>query len=342
MTKRELVKNTIYRRDTGGKAPYAFDMTSRVVNRAAAHYGIKPGELSAFMGDCLLPFGLGSARGFAAEDLGEGRYRDEFGVVWDKGDKVRDVGDWGGMLSHPLSNPVIDGFEYPNPRAPGRFDHIREAEITASGRYPMMYLNGLLDQAWHIRGFEPFMMDLACEETFASALLDKALEFIIGVVESTPSFIEGIRFGEDWGQQCGLFMGGPMWRKFLKPRLREMYASAHKRGFDVHIHTCGDIMELFPDIIELGVQVVHPIQPEAMDVARVKREYGKDLTLYGGLGSQSTIPLGSVADVLDEARARLELLGKDGGYIFGPAGAIPTEAPTENVVALIDFAMDLQ
>jgi len=88
----------------------------------------------------------------------------------------------------------------------------------------------------------------------------------------------------------------------------------------------------------MGVEVVNSLQPEVMDVYALKKEYGKDIVFYGGLGCQSTIPLGTVDEVLDEAKERLEILGSDGGYIFGPAGSIPTEAKIENVIALVEYA----
>jgi uroporphyrinogen decarboxylase len=135
-------------------------------------------------------------------------------------------------------------------------------------------------------------------------------------------------------------MGARLWRRSLKPRLKILYEAIRARGLKLFIHTCGDIAELFPDIIELGVEVVHPIQPEAMDVARLQREYGKDISMYGGIGTQSTLVYGTPGDVAAVARARLETF-RDGGYILGPAGAISTDAKIENVIALVDFAMSL-
>ena len=163
------------------------------------------------------------------------------------------------------------------------------------------------------------------------------LEFNLGLIDQIPRFMDGVRFGEDWGQQNGMLMGPSIWRKYLKPRLKIMYGAALKKGLNVFIHSCGDISEIFPDLIDIGVQVVNPVQPEVMDVEALKREYGKDIVLYGGMGCQNTIPKGTVEDVLDEARKRLDILGRDGGYIFGPAGAIPTDAKLENVIALMDF-----
>jgi uroporphyrinogen decarboxylase len=105
----------------------------------------------------------------------------------------------------------------------------------------------------------------------------------------------------------------------------------------VSIHSCGNITDILPDLIDIGVQVVHPLQPEAMDVERCRREYGKYLTFWGGLGSQSTLPRGTPDDVRREVKQRLELF-RDGGYILAPAGAAPAETPAENIAAIVETA----
>jgi len=174
------------------------------------------------------------------------------------------------------------------------------------------------------------------DEGFTCELLDRVLAFNLGVINQTPSAVNGIRFDEDWGLQKGLIMGARIWRKLLKPRLAVMYKAAKDKGIKVFIHSCGDIQELFDDIIELGVEVVHPVQPEAMDIARLHKLYGGIITMYGGLGTQSTLVYGTPQDVVNEAKNRLALF-KDGQYILGPAGAISTDTKTENVAALTDF-----
>ncbi len=105
----------------------------------------------------------------------------------------------------------------------------------------------------------------------------------------------------------------------------------------VMIHSCGNITDLLPDLIEIGVEVVHPLQPEAMNVTYCQREFGRDLAFWGGLGSQSTLPHGSPAEVRAEVRQRLRLFA-DGGYILAPAGAAPAETPAENIAAIVDAA----
>jgi len=107
-------------------------------------------------------------------------------------------------------------------------------------------------------------------------------------------------------------------------------------------HSCGNITALFPEIIDLGIDIIDAMQPETMDLAFLKREYGKDIIFFGGLGAQSTLPYGSIDDVIKEAEQTIGLLSQGGGYITGPAGSISTDTPLENVVALAEFCMKLK
>jgi uroporphyrinogen decarboxylase len=149
--------------------------------------------------------------------------------------------------------------------------------------------------------------------------------------------VDCIRFGDDWGFQAALMIRPERWRKLYKRHYRRIYEAAHQAGLIVSIHSCGNITALLPDLIEIGVQVVHPLQPEAMDVTFCQREYGRDLTFWGGLGSQSTLPYGTPEDVRREVRARLDLF-HEGGYILAPAGAAPAETPAENIAAIVEVA----
>ena len=335
MTSRERVINTLCRKAVD-RVPYSFDMTSRIAGRMVKRYGVAPDEFSRFMGDDLL-FADCSAPGVR---LDNGRYMDEFKVEWDVSDESHEIGDFGSIAAYPLPEPDLAGYAFPDGRDPVRFMDFDAQAMKSQGRFVILGMTGLFDFCWHLRGFENFMMDMASGDAFAGALMDKGLEFNLDVVAGIPDGMDGVRIGEDWGLQKGLITGAPLWRKYLKPRLKILYEAVRKRGLKLFIHTCGDIAELFPDIIELGVEVVNPVQPEAMDIRFLQREYGKDIVMYGGLGSQSTLVFGTPADVVAEARDRLALFA-GGGYILGPAGAIPTDAPDDNVAALVDFAMGL-
>jgi uroporphyrinogen decarboxylase len=133
-----------------------------------------------------------------------------------------------------------------------------------------------------------------------------------------------------------MIMGPRHWRRFIKPCLARMYGRIKSKGKFVSIHSCGDVEEVFADLIEIGLDMFNPFQPEVMDVEKVKRKYGKDLTFFGGISTQKTLPYGTPEDVRAEVRRRIGTIGKGGGYIAAPAHDIPGDVPVENMVALIE------
>ena len=334
MQARERVNRTIDRK-TVDRVPYSFDLTSVIVKKLADNYKVAPNHLFEFIKDDLL---------YVHHSLKTEHYEssivDEFGTRRDTSDQTHAIGDWGSILEYPLPEPTLKGYTFPNGGDIGRFRHFDCRALKSQNRFVILSLTGLFDMGWHLRGFENFMMDMAADEIFTNELLDRALQYSLDVVSIIPDCVDGVRVGEDWGLQKGLILGSATWRKYLKPRYKILYEAIRARGLRLFIHTCGDVVELFPDIIELGVEVVHAIQPEAMDIAMLQREYGKDITMYGGIGTQSTLVFGTPKDVEAEARARLKTF-REGGYILGPAGAISTDAKLENVIALVDFAMSL-
>jgi len=132
-------------------------------------------------------------------------------------------------------------------------------------------------------------------------------------------------------------MGGALWRRFILPRARRLYEYARSRGWIVIIHSCGDIVELLPDLIEAGVQVVNPFQPEVMDLAAVKQEFGRDLAFLGGMSVQRTLPFGAPARVREESRRLLNEIGAGGGFVFAPSHMLTDDVPVANVLAMLDI-----
>jgi len=334
MNSRERVLRTIDRKPVD-RVPYSFDLTRVIVRKLADHYGTPPEKLFEWIGDDLMYYWPN----IVVERL-DTSFIDEFGVRRDASDQAHAIGDWGSILAYPLPEPTLAGNRFPDGGDPRRFGGLEPDALKAQNRFVILGMTGLFDLCWHLRGFENFMMDMASGEDFADELLDRALQYSLELVAAIPEGVDGVRVGEDWGLQKGLITGARLWRRALKPRLKILYDAIRSRGLKLFIHTCGDIAELFPDIIEMGVEVVHPIQPEAMDVAWLQREYGRHISMYGGIGTQSTLVYGTPGDVIAVARERLETF-REGGYILGPAGAISTDARIENVIALVDFAMSL-
>ncbi|MCL2665909.1 MAG: hypothetical protein FWE82_09870 [Defluviitaleaceae bacterium] len=344
MTSRERIYNTLDRKPVDC-APYSFDITSHVAQKLEKHYKAE-GRLFEFIGDDLLfvhPGGENESielpQEFLCEDIPDS-YRDEFGVVWDK-NSDNSIGDWGDILFHPLKNDSLDGYKFPAGAKKSRYVHFDTEWLAKQDRFVISGLPGLFTRCWFMRGIENFLSDMVLNPVFTGKLLDNVLEYTVGMLEYMPDVVDGVRIGEDWGLQKGLVTGAPLWRKFLKPRLKILYEAVRKKGLRLFLHSCGDIAEIFPDLIEMGVEAVNPVQPEAMDINFLHREYGRDLTMYGGLGSQSTLVYGDASEVIAEADRLLELFS-GGGLIIGPAGAIPTDANITSVIALIDHMMAIK
>jgi len=167
--------------------------------------------------------------------------------------------------------------------------------------------------------------------------LDRIMDWILAVVREYSKYprIDAIYFGDDWGQQHGLIMGPRIWREFLKPRLAKIYAEVKSAGKFVLIHSCGDIQGILPDLIEIGLDVFNPFQPEVMDVHEIKRMYGDRLTFFGGISLQKTLSFGTPEDVKAEVIDRIQTIGKGGGYICNACHAITRDVPAENIDMLI-------
>jgi len=351
MTKKERIIALINSKKTDVQ-PYHCNLTLKIKRKLADYYKINMNDVETHIGNHLyyVSFStpenkkiksanehIGATYKFNLEKINDNRFVDEFGVSWKTGDDAWEVGDWA-MIDHPIKNMDLSGYNFPDGTAKGRFNNIEQILKSNNERFVVLLMVGLFDTAWHLTGIQDLLMAMAMDDNnFINKMLDWALEFNIGVIEQMPEQIDAVRFMEDWGQQQGLLMGIKNWKKYIKPRLKEMYAAVKKKGAFVMSHSCGDITELYPHLIELGVDISDPTQPEVMDLHYIKKEYGNDIVLFGGLGCQSTIPKGSPEDVVNEAMQRLELLGKGGKYLIGSSGSIPTETPVENVVALYNF-----
>lgn len=273
------------------------------------------------------------------EEVQEGMWKDESGAVWNRTvDK-----DIGTVEYYPLHHMTIEDYSMPEVRPEGksRFSHYPAFVEGNSHLYRVSDFGfSLFERAWILYGMENLLADMVLAPTKVHELLDKILEYNLGIIgEALQYDIDAMMFGDDWGQQHGLIMGPRLWREFLKPRLARMYGMVRNAGKKVFIHSCGDVKEIFPDLIEIGVNVFNPFQPEVMDVVEMKCKYGKDLAFYGGLSTQKVLPYASPEEVKSEVKRLCREIGKGGGYILSPAHAIPKDVPVANMVAMIETLM---
>jgi uroporphyrinogen decarboxylase len=195
------------------------------------------------------------------------------------------------------------------------------------------------DMAWSIRGFENALMDAMAEPDFYQELIDRLTGLMLAMVESCAGVpADAIMTGDDWGTQNGVLLGPGLWRKFIKPAWARVYAAIHAQGKLVISHCCGSIAEILPDVIEIGLDALQSVQPEArgMDPYELKRRFGSKITFWGGLGSQRMIPFGTPQQIRMEINRLRTRMSRGGGYILGPAKGFQPGTPLENAVAVIE------
>jgi uroporphyrinogen decarboxylase len=289
-------------------------------------------DFASRLGNCLTSVGTEPADGW--REIMPDIWEDQFGVRWNRAiDK-----DIGVVCNQVITAETLENHQFPDPDDPSRYSGYAEILDDKKDRFVVAALGfSLFERAWTMTGMETLLMAMVRDKWFAHRLFDRILAFNLRVIERACGHdIDAIQFGDDWGMQTGLIMGPDLWREFVKPRIRQMYGLVKSKGKYVFIHSCGKVDGVFGDLIECGLDVFNPFQPEVMDVYDVKRRYGDRLSFFGGISTQRTLPYGTVAQVEEEVRRLLEEVGREGGYIAAPAHGIPDGARPENVVAMID------
>jgi len=274
--------------------------------------------------------------GYLKEEItGSGYWRDDFGVIWNRNGADKDIGVISGLV---IREPDPDSYVLPEVNE----ERLRtEFETLTRSDHHVCKIGSigfsLFERAWSLRGMENFLIDMATEPAFVDKLLDDITAFDLKIVDIALEYpIDGFHFGDDWGQQRGMIMGPVYWRRFIKPRLARLYSRVRDAGKFVSQHSCGDIHEIFPDLIDIGLNVYQTVQPEIYDLPLIKREYGRDLTFWGGISTQRLLPFATPDEVRRVTRQTLKTMGCGGGYIAAPTHAIPGDVPPENILAMAE------
>lgn len=330
MTRRERVLQAIRHMETD-ITPYQIDFTEQEYEKIALHLGDPDFFEKTGNHMEITP----CDEGLMEIDKASGVYRDVFGVQWhiDEKSGVADP-----SMDIVLKEPVLSGYLMPEPDE----ERIRRrmGQLTGNGKDTFKAASigfSLFERAWSLRGMENLLTDLAAEPGFVEELLDAITDYNLKVMDIALEYaVDGFHFGDDWGQQKGLIMGAGYWRRYIRPRLARMYEKAKSKGKIVSQHSCGDILEVFPDLIELGLDIYQTFQPEIYDLEKVKKEYGSSLTFWGGISTQRLLPFADPAEIRRVTVKTLEIMGKGGGYIIAPTHDVPGDVPPENILAMLE------
>ena len=310
MTRRELVKAAIEHRQSP-RVPYAIDWTPEAAKVIQDKLGAQ--DMEAFFDN--------DVQSIAVPWWGW----HELGPDW----AAPDV---------PTSRATVVGI--------GSYDKIVDnvkAARDASDKYFLVRIYGShFEKAYFSRGFENFLADIAGAPAFAKKLCNLIVEKNLVMLENFLQLreIDGVLLGSDWGSQRGPLMSLEAWDEMIAPGEKKEYDLVHAYGKDVWVHSCGDVSTLIGRLVDMGLDVLNPVQPECMDIAMLKKQYGHKLAFWGAISTQQTLPFGSPDEVRTEVRRVRDLMSQGGGYILSPAQSLQDDVPVENIQALLEVARE--
>jgi uroporphyrinogen decarboxylase len=293
----------------------------------------------------FLHVGLNAPDNWLPKRFADGRFTDEWGSIH----KI--VGDYAEMVEFPLAEADIDdidSYSWPDPYDPGRArgakDKAKDLYDNTDYALATFDIGRLFEWCQWVRGMEQFMMDLVVNQKFAIALMDRVLEVQKGLTDvllrEVGQYIDVITLGDDLGAQDRLLLSPQLYREFIKPRHKTLCDYVHQRtDAKIYFHTDGAVYPIIDDLIEVGVDILNPVQPLAsgMDRERIKNTFGDKLVFWGGVDTQQAIR-GNLEEVIEETRKCITELGAGGGFILAPAHNFQSIDPPENILAVYETA----
>ncbi|MHB1484243.1 MAG: uroporphyrinogen decarboxylase family protein [Saccharofermentanales bacterium] len=273
---------------------------------------------------------------------------DDFGVKWRM---PKPDGLYYDIISSPLANSSLEDvlrYKWPDAKDERRFGGI-DSDLEKGGIDSKAIIfggtiaNGFLQTGNWLEGFEDFLCDLVEENEKAEYILDKIFEIKISywdtVLDKWGGILDVIQEQDDYGAQQGLLISPELFRKKIKPRYSKLfdYIKKRKPGLKILFHSCGSIRPIIPDLIEMGVDALNPVQINAndMDAAMLKKDFGKDITFWGGgIDSQGVLPKGTPSQVEYEVKKMIEIFAPGGGFVFAPVHNIQADVPPENLISM--------
>jgi uroporphyrinogen decarboxylase len=283
-------------------------------------------------------------------EMGDDSFYDDMNIRW------RKAGNYYDMVENPMRGFTLEQIvkaPTPDPLAPGRMDGVKEyaRHLYEDTDYAVVvghFCWGPFELGCALRGYEQFLVDLASDPVLAETMLDKNLELAIrfwdAYLSEVGEYVQVVAQGDDLGMQTGSIISPKMYRQFIKPRHKQLFDFIHsKTKAKVFLHSCGSVYNLIPDLIDAGVEILSPVQFTAarMDLARLKKEFGHDLTFWGGgVDTQHVLPHGTLQDIQDDVRRNIDILAPGGGFVFVPVHNIQADITPERIQAVYQTALE--
>jgi uroporphyrinogen decarboxylase len=322
------------------RIPIFATVVPEIEYRLFEKYGLKGNSLLTFMGNDIVVTSIGVADSFAKIE-GSDYKIDEWGIAWKNVSHRK--GTYTEIIERPLEKATIKDiakYSVPDPYPDSRYENIYGLIEEFSDFSIMVDLSCTIFEISHyLRGMENLLIDMMQNKEFANTLFDKVLEFYIPAARKIAGMgVDIIWIGDDVGMQTGMLLSPELFRDYLKERYRTMIREIKivNKNVKVAFHSDGYIMPVINDLIELGVDILNPVQPNCMNPAVVKEKFGKSLCFMGTIDEQHTLPFGTEEDLKNEIDERIKIVGKGGGLILGPTHNIQSDTELEKIEILFD------
>lgn len=271
-------------------------------------------------------------------------WTDEWGTRWKHA--------FGGIGAIEIDYPIkdwsmLDGYlksRMPRADAPGRLDAVLPwLKMHGQTRYCIgMIILGIWERVRNLRGNENALMDHLDSERELTRLIEALTWYLVELVDCWAKIgVDAVFLTDDWGTQRSLMISREMWSRFYRESYRRVFDEAHRLGLDIIFHSCGNVEEIVSDLIDIGLDVLNPLQPGAINLPRIARNFGGHVAFFGGIDDQSLLSKGTPKQIKEEARRTLDTLGRPYGnaFIIAPANVMTPDVPLENIEALMQAGL---
>ncbi|HKL43273.1 MAG TPA: uroporphyrinogen decarboxylase family protein [Clostridia bacterium] len=297
--------------------------------------------LERYIGEDMLLTSVGWANSYYQK---EDSYTDEWGIKWKSINYNTKYGEgrYTEIVGHPLADSKnVDIYNSPDPHRTSLYEEPKRVIDLYKNQYYIVgvTVTTIFECAWALRGLERLLMDFIEKPDLADDILKIPFNYHLTAAKKLVNLgVDMIWIGDDMGAQNSMLISPELWRKFFKPKMARFISELKNINpkLKVAYHSDGIIYPIIPDLIEIGLDVLNPVQPQAMDPVKLKDMYGDKLCFWGTIDEQYTLPFGTPGDVKSEVIERIETVGKDGGLIIGPTHHVQLDTPLENFWTMVD------